>query len=100
TAATAALAWVPAPRDDTRFGDLWFVAALAFVLLVMALRGRTRAALAGAALVTGIALCSALVQVNDPTDVVAATTRMLAIVGIGVGFTLGTERVRARTRDV
>lgn len=100
TGATAALAWAPAPRDDMRFGDLWFVAALAFVLLVMALRGRTGAALAGAALVTGIALCSALVQGNDPTDAVAATTRMLAIVGIGVGFTLGTDRVRARTREV
>lgn len=97
TSATAAWAWIPAERDLTRFGDLWFVAALAFVLLVLALRGRARAALLGAAVAAGISLSSALVQQSDPTDVVAATTRLLAIVGIGAGFRLGTDRVHRRT---
>lgn len=97
TSATAALAWIPTNRDVTRFGDVWFVAALAFVLLVLALRGRACAALLGAAVAAGIALSSALVQQSDPTDIVAATTRLLAIVGIGVGFRLGTDRVHRRT---
>lgn len=96
-AATAALAWAPVDRDPARYGDVWFVAALGFVLLVLAMRGRPRAALLGAASVAGIVLVSVILQRNDGVDALAATTRMLAVVGIGAAFLAGIERVRSRT---
>ena len=95
--ATAAVIVLPVERDATRYGDVWFIAALAFVLLVLAMRGRPRAAMIVAAGVAIVAVVSMAAQRNDPADVVAATTRMLAIVGIGAGFSIGTERVRSRT---
>lgn len=95
--ATAGLSWVPVSRDLARYGDLWYLASLAFVLVVLAMRGRPGAALAAAAGVAVLAFAGVVVQHNDGPDVVAATTRMLAIVGVGVGFVLGIMRLRART---
>lgn len=99
-AATAAVSWLPVTRDPERFGDLWFIAAVGFVLLVLAMRGRPREALGGAALVACIALGGAAMQSNDASDVVAATTRMVGVVVIGAGFQFGIERVRARTASL
>jgi signal transduction histidine kinase len=95
--ATAALCWVPVDRDPDRYGDVWFIAALAFVLIVLAMRGRPAPALATAAAIAVVTLASVVVQHNDGPDVVAATTRMLAIVGVGAGFVWGIVRVRSRT---
>jgi signal transduction histidine kinase len=95
--ATAALCWVPVDRDPDRYGDVWFIAALAFVLIVLAMRGRPTPALATAAAIAAVTLASVVVQHNDGPDVVAATTRMLAIVGVGAGFVWGIVRVRSRT---
>ena len=96
--ATAALCWLPSARDPQRYGDVWFIAAIAFVLLVLAMRGRPAAASGIAGAIAVVTLASAFAQHNDAPDVVAATTRMLAIVGVGVGFVLGIVRVRTRTR--
>jgi signal transduction histidine kinase len=95
--ATAAVSWLPVTRDGERYGDVWYIAALGFVLVVLAMHARPRTALLTAVGVALVALLGVLVQHNDGTDVVAATTRMLAIVGIGFGFARGIARVRART---
>src|SRR5690606_24875366 len=95
--ATAAVSWLPAERDTERYGDVWFVASLGFVLVVLAVRGSLRAPLLAAAGVAVVTLLGVIVQHNDGPDVVAATTRMLAIVGVGAGFARGIMRVRSRT---
>lgn len=97
TLTTGAVSWLPVARDPERCGDVWFIASLGFVLVVLAMRGRPRAALLTAAGTAVLTLLGVIVQHNDGPDVVAATTRMLAIVGIGCGFVLGILRVRART---
>src|SRR5690606_17303767 len=95
--ATAALCWVPTTRAPERYGDASFIAAIAFVPIVLAMRGRPRAAMVAATASAVVTLAGVFVQHNDGPDVVAATTRMLAIVGVGVGFVLGIVRVRSRT---
>lgn len=97
TLATAAVSWLPVARDAERYGDVWYLAALGFVLVVLAMRGRPRMALLSAVGIALVALLGVLVQHNDGPDVVAVTTRMLAIVGVGFGFARGIVRVRART---
>lgn len=95
--ATGALSWLPVTRDPERFGDAWYLAALAFVLLALAMRGRARTAALTAVGLAVVAFAGVLAQPNDAADVVAATTRMLAIVGVGYGFVQGIVRVRERT---
>src|SRR5690606_37530608 len=97
TLATAAVSWLPVAREPERYGDVWFVVSLGFVLLALAMRGRPRAALLAAAGTAVVTLLGVIAQHNDGAAAVAATTRMLAIVGVGFGFVMGIVRVRART---
>ncbi len=96
----ALLTLVPTARDPLSYGDLWYVPALGFVLLALAARGRPGQALLGGALAAGIASVGLLALQNDPNDVVAATTRMMAVLGIGTCLVVATTRIRQRVSRV
>lgn len=93
------LTLIPAARDPLYYGDLWYVPALGFALLALAARGRPGYALVGGGLLAGIAVAG-LALANDPQDVVAATTRMTAVLGLGVCLSVATTRARRRVTAV
>ena len=95
--ATSALTLVPVQRDPHRYGDTWYVAAGAFVLLVLAVRGRPGTASVGGLLAVALAVAGARVQANDVEDVLASSTRHAVILTVGVLLVLGIVRIRART---
>jgi len=99
-AATAALSLVPVARDPLRYGDVWYLPALGFVLLVLAVRGRVGYALIGGLAAAGFAVAGLTMQHNDPADVIAATTRMVAVLGIGLCLVIATARTRTRAAAV
>lgn len=98
--ATALLTLVPATRDPLHYGDLWYVPALGFVLLALAARGRPGYALLGGGAVAAIALVGLPILQNDPDDVIAATTRLIGVLGIGVCLAVATARIRRRVSAV
>lgn len=97
---TAALSLVPVQRDPLRYGDTWYLAAVAFVLLALAIRGRPRIAAAGGAIASGLALAGITIQHNDGADVLAAATRLAVILSIGVCLVLVISRTQARAAAV
>lgn len=94
--AVCALSLWPVPRDPDRFGDTWYIAAVAFLLIVLAARGRPWLAACAAFVATVVTVSGALFQGNDTEDVFAATNRMIAILAVGLIFIVGIRTIRRR----
>ena len=99
-ACVTALSLVPVPRDAASYGDTWYLAAEAFVLIVLAVRGRPWFAAGTGVLVVAVALAGAAAQANDAADVMAAVTRFVGILGIGVGLVVAIRRTERSTARV
>lgn len=98
TVALALISLLPVRRDPETYGDLWYLAGAAFLLLAVAVRGRPRMALVGGLASAAIAIVGAQIQQNDPADVLAATTRATSVLIVGVLFVLAIVRLQQRAR--
>lgn len=96
--ATTALVLVPAHPGDVpgvlHYADAWYVVSCGYVLALLAMRGRPRAALAGLGGVLLVLVIAVAMRDYGTTELGAIIGRTVAIVGISVGLTRGTVRLR------
>jgi signal transduction histidine kinase len=95
--ATTALVLVPTGSGTPgvlRYGDAWYVVGCGYVLALLAMRGRPRAALTGLAGVLLVLIAAVAARGYGTTELGAIIGRTVAVVGISAGLTWGTIRLR------
>ncbi|WP_150461818.1 sensor histidine kinase [Nesterenkonia ebinurensis] len=98
--ATSAITLLPASRDVDHLGDTWYVTALGFVLVALALRERLGLAVTSGLLVSAVALTGAYLQNDDAVDVVISVVRSLCVLAVGSAFAFALRRAHQHTGEI